>query len=166
LEKVAKKGHPKTPMMLNVEEYEALIHDGGCKHFKTETIKIFKENMHQLRKRMNDFSENFKQIKEINSDEINHMILNGGIEKHGKLAIGCKKLLMEILSENGEGIRINIFSFIKIDKSNEFKWLGKCEQISKLQSRELDKMINEDLLEEHMANSPKKGLIERGIELS
>uniref|UniRef100_A0A915P576 Uncharacterized protein n=1 Tax=Meloidogyne floridensis TaxID=298350 RepID=A0A915P576_9BILA len=72
-----------------------------------------------------------------------------------ELIIRCKVFIRDLHSEGGEGSLIDIFSFM-----NNLEGLGDLKQIlnlSTVQSRELDKAINERIYQEHLENKMRKG---------
>ncbi|CAK5090120.1 unnamed protein product [Meloidogyne enterolobii] len=72
-----------------------------------------------------------------------------------QLIIRCKVFIRDLHSEGAEGSLIDIFSFM-----NNHEELGNLIQIlnlSKIQSRALDKAINERIYQEHLKNKMRKG---------
>jgi hypothetical protein len=65
------------------------------------------------------------------------------------MIVDAKKLMRGVLSEEGEGSFIDVFSFIKSQDPN-FANLAHIEALSALQSAELDDRINQEILNEHL----------------
>lgn len=65
------------------------------------------------------------------------------------MIVNAKKLMRNVLSEEGEGSFIDVFSFIKSQDPN-FTNLAHIEALSALQSVELDDRINQEIFQEHL----------------
>ncbi|CAK5090188.1 unnamed protein product [Meloidogyne enterolobii] len=72
-----------------------------------------------------------------------------------ELIIHCKVFIRDLHSESGEGSLIDIFSFM--EKHEELDNLIQILNLSKIQSKELDKAINERIYQEHLENKMRKG---------
>uniref|UniRef100_A0A915LCQ9 Uncharacterized protein n=1 Tax=Meloidogyne javanica TaxID=6303 RepID=A0A915LCQ9_MELJA len=71
-----------------------------------------------------------------------------------ELIIRCKVFIRDLHSEGGEGSLIDIFSFM--EKHEELGHLIQILNLSKFQSRGLDKAINERIYQEHLENKMRK----------
>ena len=69
------------------------------------------------------------------------------------MIVAAKNFMRLVMSEEGEGSWINVFSFAK-SGDPAFATLARIEAISHHQSRQLDELINHALFQEHLANKP------------
>jgi hypothetical protein len=72
------------------------------------------------------------------------------------LVIECKQFMRRLMSEEGEGSWLDVFSFMKAP-NHRFLALRNAFELSKMQSKRLDELINEAMLHEHLANQPPPG---------
>lgn len=73
-----------------------------------------------------------------------------------EMIVGAKNFMRTVMSEEGEGSWLDVYSFIKSGDSSH-RDLADIDALSIHQSLELDDMINQTLMNEHLANKPKGG---------
>uniref|UniRef100_A0A914H6W6 Uncharacterized protein n=1 Tax=Globodera rostochiensis TaxID=31243 RepID=A0A914H6W6_GLORO len=158
--------------------------------FNAKTIEQFKNAVERLNKKIEQFdddaflkSENFeaKTFKKIYLDKENenahnkkkktgpslskHKTKTGepSLSKH-KLVMECKQFMRKLMSEEGEGSWLNIYTFMDDKPVKQYKHAKKLRNIhelSKIQSAKLDEMINEAMWQEHAQNQPVRRSLDR-----
>lgn len=102
-----------------------------------------------LKSKLQEFNAQHPEIEEELSGIENRIADGTASEQEIKLIVSCKKLWMDLATEEGSYLTVDTFRHQK-----GFEGLASIKELAFLQSKEVDAEINRDILAEHIANRP------------
>ncbi|KAL3083415.1 hypothetical protein niasHS_011217 [Heterodera schachtii] len=142
------------------------LREGG--NFSKETIEKFEKAVKQMDEKIEQIrGENpilgtkrieMNEFRAKLDNEIGPAADDESSLLHHQLVIKCKQFMRKLMSEEGEGSWVDIYSFMGAEGTEERHGttLWNIYELAKIQSAKLDEMINEAMWAEHEENWAKK----------
>jgi hypothetical protein len=153
--------------VLSYEGYQ-LVEQIKEKYGKGQTLSVTEETLlqaseiHKTSKAIKSVKKKLQKaqiglIKGLSSEELKQMAtaIKAGTatEDQVKLAVDCKRLWMDLATE--EGSYLELLNFVG---KKDFEGLEIIKEVAFMQGPQVDMMLNKAILEDHAKNKPSKGL--------